>query len=431
MSVKQLLENAYNRALAETSGLMRRSDVFCMAPWIQLHAQTNGKVSPCCMSSVYSSNEIGDLRQNPRLEDAWNSSNMKQLRLNMLKGEKSTLCGHCYKYEALGRYSERKQYNRDYKRYYDRVRATNTDGSLDIKEVPIIDIRFSNKCNYKCRICNSEFSSLWYEEERQLGKGRPAEDQPKEMRAAEEEAAFWESYKSLLPYVRRLHFAGGEPLFMDEHYETLDHLIEIGNTEVTLSYNTNFSTLRYKKYDVLDMWSRFKNVDIWASLDGMGAKGDYQRKGQKWEKIEENLRELQKKCPHAALGVNVTVSMLNVLDVPEFIRYMIDQQLVKPERLNLYLLFYPEHFSVVNLSPELKQKAVAQFEALERDYISKLEAPDNIRNHIKTVVTYMMGEEGERQEIFRNTIREVDAIRGEDFLALYPEFAHMMNSDGV
>jgi organic radical activating enzyme len=94
--------------------------------------------------------------------------------------------------------------------------------------VPIIDIRFSNKCNYKCRICNSDYSTLWYDEEVKLGKS--VLPSSKEIKVSADELKFWESFKSLLPTVKRLHFAGGEPLFMDEHYATLEHLIEVGNT---------------------------------------------------------------------------------------------------------------------------------------------------------------------------------------------------------
>ena len=116
MNIKELIKTSYSRLLASNSKLLNKSDVFCMAPWIQLHAQTNGKVAPCCMSAMHDANEVGDLKENPKIEDAWNSKNMKQLRMNMLTGKESSLCKHCYDYEKVGKFSERKQYNRDYKR---------------------------------------------------------------------------------------------------------------------------------------------------------------------------------------------------------------------------------------------------------------------------------------------------------------------------
>jgi len=369
MNARELIKTVYSRLLAANSKHLHESEVFCMAPWIQLHAQTNGKIAPCCMSAVHDGNEIGDLRQSPNLEDSWNSENMKQLRLNMLQGKKSSLCTNCYSYENLGKLSERKQYyNKEYKRYYSRVAATGADGSLKETDVPLIDLRFTNKCNYKCRICSSDYSSLWYEDEVKLGKVVNP-DAAKEMRTAEDDLKFWESYKKMLPHVRRLHFAGGEPLFMDEHYASLEHLIATGNTDIVLSYNTNFSTLRYKKYNVVALWNKFKKVEVWASLDGMHEKGDYQRKGQKWEKIEENIRTIQQECPRVVFGVNVTVSILNILDIPAFFRYVVDNKFVEPSRMNLYMLFAPDYFSIIHLPPALKAKAIAQFDDLEKNYL--------------------------------------------------------------
>jgi hypothetical protein len=246
------------------------------------------------------------------------------------------------------------------------------------------------------------------------------------MKVSNDEDAFWQSYTSLLGDVKRLHFAGGEPLFMDEHYKALEHLISIGKTDVTLSYNTNFSTLRYKKYDVVSMWNKFETVDVWASLDGMGAQGDYQRKGQKWEKIEENIRTIQRDCTSLLFGVNVTVSMLNILHIPDFYRYMVEQKLVEPQRLNLYLLFDPSYMNITNLPLAIKQKAIKQFEALDRDFLNTLPNPEHIRNHIAAVVNFMMGEQGNELDSFRHWIGAVDHVRNEDFIATFPELASLM-----
>lgn len=398
-----------------------------MAPWIQLHAQTNGKVAPCCMSFVTDNNEVGDLRENPDLREAWNSKNMKQLRLNMLQGKKSSICTRCYQYEEVGRFSERMQYNKDFKNDYPRVTATLADGSLKEMTVPVIDLRFSNKCNYKCRICDSDYSSLWYEEELKIGRpGRLAPLTSKESKIAVDEPKFWESYESLLPGVKRLHFAGGEPLFMDEHYRTLEYLISIGKTDVTLTYNTNFSTLRYKKHNVVDLWNKFKKVDVWASLDGMGEKGDYQRKGQRWDTIEENITTVQKECPTVLFGVNATVSIFNVLYIPEFYQYMVECKLVLPDRMNLYLLFSPEYFNITNLPPSVKEKAIRQFENFERNYLNTLPDSGNIKNHVNAVVTFMMSENGTRQKEFQHWVNAVDTIREEKFISTFPELAEMM-----
>lgn len=428
MDFKELLKFPFSRLSSANNKLVSKSEVFCMAPWIQLHAQTNGKVAPCCMSSIHGGNELGDLRANPNLADAWNSDNMKQLRMNMLEGKKSSICTHCYDYEKVGKFSERNQYNRDYKRYIHRIDATLKDGTLKELNVPLIDIRFSNKCNYKCRICDSVYSSLWYEEEMKTGK-IPGLPSTKEMKVSNNDEEFWMSFEEFLPHVKRLHFAGGEPLFMEEHYKTLEHLISIGNTDTILSYNSNFSTLRFKNNNVTSLWNKFKKVEVWASLDMMGEKGDYQRKGQKWEKIEENIRIIQKECPTVLFGVNVTVSIFNILDIPAFYQYMVENGFVQPGRMNLYLLFDPWYMNVTNLTPALKAEAAKRFNDFEKNYLSTLSDSSNIHNHAKAVITYMMSANGTGQKEFRHWINAIDGTRQENFIATFPELQEMMRED--
>lgn len=424
MNFFEFLKISYSRFWAYNSKLLTESKVFCMSPWIQLHAQTDGKVSPCCMTSVHDGNEIGDLRKNPDLTAAWNSENMKQLRRNMLTGVESSLCNNCYKYEELGKFSELMQYNQDFKRYYSRVVSTRKNGIVTDSTVPIIDIRFSNKCNYKCRICNSDYSSLWYEEELKLGTNKTG--QPKEMWVAEEEEKFLNSFKNLLPYVKRLHFAGGEPLFMDEHYAVLEHLISIGKTNITLTYNTNLSTLRYKKHYVTELWKKFKKVDVWASLDGMDKRGDYQRKGQNWKEIEANIRAIQIEAPQVFLGVNTTVSIFNIFHILDFYPYLVENNFVKPNRVNLYPLMYPHAFAITNLTPALKNKAIKAFESFDKNYLSTLPDASKIRNHINAMLTLMMSDTGMLQKEFQQKVSAVDELRGEKFVSTFPELHEMV-----
>lgn len=426
MKLNEFLRTCYSRLMGINSKLLEKSDVFCMAPWIQLHAQTNGKVAPCCMSFIESNNEIGDLRDNPDLKDAWNSANMKELRLNMLKGKKSMICTHCYNYEKVKKNSERMYYNKEYKRHYSRVINTAKDGTVKTTSVPLIDIRFSNKCNYKCRICDSVYSSLWYDEEKKIDK-TPGLPSTKEMNVSDDMLRFWESYKHFLHGVERLHFAGGEPLIMDEHYKTLEYLISIGRTNITLSYNTNFSTLTYKHYDIISLWNKFEKVDVWASLDGMGKKGDYQRKGQRWQKIEENIRRIQNESTTVLFGINVTVSVFNILDIPEFYKYMVDNKFVQPDRMNLYLLFSPSYFNVTNLTSTLKEKAKLKLGQFEKEYVDSLSNNSNIKNHLGAVINYMLSANDNKQDEFRHWVTQVDKIRNENFISVFPELEDMLN----
>ena len=83
--------------------------------------------------------------------------------------------------------------------------------------------------------------------------------------------------------VEKIYFAGGEPLIMPEHFQLLTKLIETGRSKnVTLIYNTNCTILDYKGNNLLDLWKNFKWVNIGASIDAMGTRIEYIRKGTRW-----------------------------------------------------------------------------------------------------------------------------------------------------
>ena len=87
------------------------NDVMCILPWIHMHPWPNGKTMLCC-DSPWESN-IGDLRENT-LQEVWNSEDMKQVRLNMLKGKKCKQCVRCYEKEKYGHDSLRTRSNKDW-----------------------------------------------------------------------------------------------------------------------------------------------------------------------------------------------------------------------------------------------------------------------------------------------------------------------------
>jgi hypothetical protein len=82
--------------------------------------------------------------------------------------------------------------------------------------------------------------------------------------------------------------------------------------------------------------------------------------------------------------------------------------------------------NITNLPLAIKQKAIKQFEALDRDFLNTLPNPEHIRNHIAAVVNFMMGEQGNELDSFRHWIGAVDHVRNEDFIATFPELASLM-----
>ena len=104
-----------------------------------------------------------------------------------------------------------------------------------------------------------------------------------------------EEFDPMLEHIEQIYWAGGEPIMMDEHWAIMNRLVEMGKTDIRIFYNTNFTTLKYKKHNVLDLWKNFDHISVGASLDAEGVRGEYQRKGTVWADVVKQHRATKSK----------------------------------------------------------------------------------------------------------------------------------------
>ena len=145
------------------------------------------------------------------------------------------------------------------------------------------DIRFSNICNFKCRGCSPILSSAWFEDHEKLFRYKSTKPKLIECSTGNASDKLWQQLTELIPSIDEAYFAGGEPLIMEQHYKVLQTLLEYDRSDVVLAYNTNLSLTKYKNYDLISLWRQFKHVHVSISIDDIGARGEYFRKGFKLE----------------------------------------------------------------------------------------------------------------------------------------------------
>jgi radical SAM protein with 4Fe4S-binding SPASM domain len=259
--------------------LLLDSSVFCIYPWTHMHAYPTGDAYPCCMADMQF--PVGNLRQNT-IEEVWNDAPMKQIRTHMLAEKSVEACTRCYEQEKAGFLSGRKSANKHLGHHIHKVDQTHADGHLDNFEMIYWDIRFSNLCNLSCRSCGHIFSSSWYQDQVKLAGPEWAKKNKTFNYAGRSETDIWEQLVPHLDHVEQIYFAGGEPLMMEEHYNILDELERRGRFDVKLIYNTNFTQVKLKDRWVFDYWKKFKSVGVGASLDDMGSRAEYIRRGTNW-----------------------------------------------------------------------------------------------------------------------------------------------------
>ena len=395
-----------------------KNNSFCMLPFVHMHITPDGKPLPCCIGNMKYANAIG--RKDLSIEEMVNSDFMKQLRVDMIAGKRHEVCNGCHMTEdsGTGTYSFRNTVNEKFGKYATKVlRRTTRDGHLADFEMRYFDIRLTHVCNMKCRSCNSGYSSLWEAEDKKQGINITHD------MMQDQNPTKFEEILEHVPYMQECYFAGGEPLVDDYHYYLLEALIEQGRTDVKLSYNTNLSKLKFKKYNVLELWEQFDNpVNVYSSIDHCDERAEYIRSGTKWPDIEKNIKTLLLE-PNVNLQISSTVSILNYITLEHFYKKMLSAGLMPGGDWQLNAVSNPDWISVYNLPQELKDKGRQGIENI----IAYLKSKDksvrtykNIQNFPNLVDGRGTNFEKIRLE-FNAETKRLDKLRNENFLDVFPE----------
>jgi len=397
-----------------------RERVFCLLPWTHLHVRADGSARPCC---AWSGPLLGDARSSS-LAELWNSPILKALRSDLMSGRPVTGCARCYESERSGFWSMRQKKNVELDRHRGRERLTEPDGTLPRLPVPFLEIRFSNVCNLRCRTCDPTQSSAWAADAEALGL--PVQGEPI-LKPYDDWDTLWRQLQPLLEEgLEEIVFAGGEPLVMEEHYRILDFLLSRGRTDVCLNYITNFSTLRFQGRDVIDLWSRFRDVKVVASLDGSGRRGEYLRKGLRWEAAVANREEMLRRCPDVLFSISATLSIFNALHLPEFHREWAERGLIQRNAFRLNVLMTPEMYCIQVLPRALKELVL---ESYRRHQESFLDADGAAALDYAAATRFL--EAQDRSELlprFLAMTRRLDRLRGEDCREVFPELAALFEA---
>jgi hypothetical protein len=223
------------------------------------------------------------------LDEHWNSPHMRSVRLRMMEGETLPECTVCND-KLLNTDVYRSYFNRLFAhKYEEAMAATDATGYTTMRPVSW-DYRFSNLCNFKCRMCGDMLSSSWETEQRQhnmtdwsnsknnwmLPEVRKQISQFQDTQIEKEFAEAVEQHR-----VEEIYWVGGEPLMYEQHWRYMKRIIELGDGKnVYARYNTNLSRVDYAGTNLYrDVLAHLRDWQICASLDGTGVTGEYIRTG--------------------------------------------------------------------------------------------------------------------------------------------------------
>jgi sulfatase maturation enzyme AslB (radical SAM superfamily) len=298
------------------------------------------------------------------------------------------------------------------------------DGHADFV-IKYWDIRFSNICNMACRSCGTWFSSNWYEDHIKITGSPP--NHAKIIKVGRSSNDMYDQLLESIDHAEQFYFAGGEPLIMEEHYRILKELDKRKMYHVRLIYNTNFSKLKFKDMDVLELWNKFDSVSVGASLDAEGARGELMRKGTVWKTTVANRKRMLEVCPQVDFYISATVGLPNALHVTDFHRSWVEQGLIKPQDFNFNLLQSPTWQRMDLLPLEYKEQIKEKYER----HIKWLKAQDHLTRATKgfeSALEWMFKrDKSEQLQWFFDSTRKYDKVRDETFVEVFPEWKELFD----
>jgi hypothetical protein len=236
-------------------------------------------------------------------------------------------------------------------------------------------------------------------------------------------------FKSQIPTLKNLHFAGGEPLISKSAREILELCLASGRAgEIELSYNTNLTQI---PPELEKLWPRFNGVRLYCSVDATEQLNEVIRHPSKWSDIDRNLRYIDQN--HEALGVKealvmCTVQVYNVFNLAMLYDYLAENFQFVGQIPCLVDLHTPQFYQTSILPAELKTLAARRMDRIvstARERLAAGKIPGHLAGYLDTLVgakNFMLM--NEHQELIPDFLREADSIddfRKQSIFRLVPE----------
>lgn len=305
-----------------------------MAPWVHTYLSPQTERRLCCASrepaqnfKQYIDTEEGSGEYKPlTLEEHWNSPQIRQVRVKMMNGEVPEECQVCNN-KLLNTDVYRDYFWHLFKHHYNNVwDHTEPDGYTYMKPVSW-DYRFSNLCNFKCRMCGDMLSSSWEAEQRKYNNidwNNPQNawmipEVRSTIKEFQETQVRKEFEQAIAEHrVEEIYWVGGEPLMMEEHWDYMKRIIDQGDGgNVYARYNTNLSRVEYRGINLYrDILSNLHDWQICASLDGTEEIGEYIRTGLRYASFIQNFKEgLQVATHNRQMRLDFTLTLPGLFEL--------------------------------------------------------------------------------------------------------------------
>lgn len=300
---------------------------FCAVPFSHMAIEANGNLRPCCVGLPFADENGQPIRaENLTISELWNHPVRQEFIESFRRNEQHPLCEMCW---TQGKFENRLKFSTNISTFPVTQSYMDT-GRLPEAKLRWLEIKPGNRCNLACRICGLHNSSRWTKPDWQLKK--KVQSETTSIRFADSQqylhqlecdwidvTPIWLDCNGLSD-IDMIHFMGGEPMMVPEHFQMLENLVndpDIDTSKIDIRYNTN-GTL-YPTPEQESILRNFKRVFWLLSIDDTGKRFEYQRYGERWTVVEANIQQFKKNWGSVVL--DPTISMLNAFYLDEYIEW--------------------------------------------------------------------------------------------------------------
>ena len=371
--------------------LFRQQKHFCTAPWNLLYVNVDGSIPSCTRGKV-----LGNASDGP-ISDTLSNEKYQELRQDILADKITDNCKKCLQSENIssaGKYT-------GLRNHYNKLGIHSSVDYLDTKQFKLsaLDLHWSSLCDLKCVTCWAVQSSSIAREE-----NKPVNHTPSAV--ADRVIEYVVSNQSEL---KEIYMSGGEPTLIKYNLKLLKQIEKRDDLQIRVNSNMQWRQDNAILQEIL----KFPNVLFTCSVDGMGDKFDYIRRGGNWHKTLANIKFLKTRS-NVDLRANTVFFVLTAQELPAIIDYFMDEVGSIDHTVN-QLAMGQDRLRCRNLPDEIKNTVREQLNQTFLKYEDNLNIAGNIKNCLIEL------DNDHDSDEYKKYFDKIDVLQGSNWRTLYPE----------
>jgi uncharacterized Fe-S cluster-containing radical SAM superfamily protein len=438
---------------------MPDKNIFCNAPWYELHIYWDGSLGFCCQEyhKIYPEQQAAQYNvRSMSIRDWFNSEPMKQARLSMFGNQKNSICHRCYQEEVHDSTSRRHRCNQksviftrtafdeSYKQSpgFDKFERSRLDGGNYLGMPVDLHIDLGNHCNLACKMCKPQASSVIASQYVKWGMTDSRKFIGSDWTRDKD---VWDRVLSELadiPNLRNVHFMGGETLITRRFEEFVDYMLSRGRTDLNFSFVTNGTTFNDR---LLTKLKSFQRVGIEISIETADQRNVYQRQGTDQDLVMSNIKKYLDFCDGSSVTLTLrpAISALTIGTFHTLLRFAMQHNLV----VKSLLVLRPDYLDVRILPDDVRRSYLHQYDLMLREFDLDIEDsssdynasdPNQLRKIIKNQIdqcrsVLVAPRLTNSDKLLQDMVlwcQKWDRVYGYDAVEIYPELADIFHKHG-